>query len=266
LKPWLQFVVGLVTVSVATGLIYGSMLVSLAENIVPSAKFQIEATQVLLTSGETNEPISASSEPVESQSITSQPRTLPFCTPSAGWHRYAVQSGDTFTNLAVKFDTTVSSLLIANCLSEAVVLQTGAMINVPEIPSNFPGSGCGAPGNWLTYYVQAGDNLDGLSRLMRVSVSQLQYANCMGNSTTIMVGQPLKVPILPVFTPTFTFTPLPSATPLPSSTMPSLPTPSDVPAFGIFPYGITPVTPENSPNSILTPEPPSTFFQTIIVM
>jgi LysM repeat protein len=265
LKGWLQLVVGSIMAFVSIGLIYGSVLVSLAENGFLSAQSPIEGTQLFFEAGRTQEQGVPSSFPVETRAFTSQPDLTSVCTPSIGWQRYTVHYGDTFASLAMKFDTPISSLTSANCLKDVMTLLPGTMINVPETSSTMPAMKCGAPGSWPTYYVQAGETLYDLSRLLEVSVSQLQYANCMGSSTTIQVGQALRVPILPVYTPTSTFTRLPSATPFPSSTIPSLTpialTPIDYPTLEFIPFEIIPGTQENLPELKNTPEPTASVNQ-----
>ena len=55
---------------------------------------------------------------------------------------------------------------------------------------------CVPPGNWVIYVVQPNDNLFNLGIRYSVSVSELQIANCMGNTVTIYAGQRLYVPFV----------------------------------------------------------------------
>lgn len=53
---------------------------------------------------------------------------------------------------------------------------------------------CGPPVSWVLYTVQHGDTLTSIGLAYGVSVTQLQSANCLGNSTAIQAGMPLYVP------------------------------------------------------------------------
>jgi LysM repeat protein len=97
---------------------------------------------------------------------------------------------------------------------------------------------CGPPSGWVQYTVVAGDNLYRLGIAFGVSVSDLQWANCIGSSTTIRAGSNLWVPNRPTntsdvtntITPTKTSTntPLPPTnTSTPTNTATSTPTPTD---------------------------------------
>jgi LysM repeat protein len=116
---------------------------------------------------------------------------------------------------------------------------------------------CGSPNTWVVYIVRPGDNLYSISLLFRVTVAQLQQANCLGTSSILHTGQILYVPpwaplvrtptqpilVIPTFTPTQpilvipTFTPtdtqvlVPSdtATQPPVDTATEVPSPTDVP-------------------------------------
>jgi LysM repeat protein len=81
---------------------------------------------------------------------------------------------------------------------------------------------CGAPGSWGTYAVKPGDTLYALSQKFGITVSQLQQANCMGQSTLLKVGQKLRVP------------PGPPAPPLAATSTPGVPTPTPFPTVPTF--------------------------------
>ncbi|NSW51440.1 MAG: LysM peptidoglycan-binding domain-containing protein [Anaerolineae bacterium] len=80
---------------------------------------------------------------------------------------------------------------------------------------------CQPPVGWRLYTVQSGDNLYRISLKFRVSISLLQKANCLGNSTTIISGQLLWVPNVATSTPDVTETarPQPTHTPQPTPTI-----------------------------------------------
>ena len=64
----------------------------------------------------------------------------------------------------------------------------------------------GAASGWMTYRVQAGDTLSGLALNTGTTVAELRRINCL-TEDTIVVGQVLYLPRLPVRTPGATVTP-----------------------------------------------------------
>lgn len=80
---------------------------------------------------------------------------------------------------------------------------------------------CGPPSRWVVYTVRPGDTLYRLSKVLGVSISQLQEANCLGNSTAIRAGTGLYVPFLPPASPGPTIRPPTSMPPPPSPTKPA---------------------------------------------
>jgi len=47
---------------------------------------------------------------------------------------------------------------------------------------------CGPPDGWVDYTAHQGDTLEALSAAYRVSIEELQHANCMGTSTAVTAG------------------------------------------------------------------------------
>jgi uncharacterized protein len=80
---------------------------------------------------------------------------------------------------------------------------------------------CGAPSGWVTYIVQPGDTLFGLSQSLGVPVNDLRTANCL-ESDQLYAGQVLYVPYQPAppatAQPTLAPTARASVTPAPSAT------------------------------------------------
>lgn len=74
---------------------------------------------------------------------------------------------------------------------------------------------CGPPLGWVLHTVRTGETLESLSALYRVSVADLQDANCRGTMTFIVPGEKLYVPNVATSTPTFTPTPTITKTPTP---------------------------------------------------
>ena len=91
---------------------------------------------------------------------------------------------------------------------------------------------CGAPAGWVLYIVKQGDTLSSLSRVLGVSIAQLQSANCMGTSTQLYTGTSIYVPFYPPVVktaiPTNTTIP-PTKTPVPATKTAVPPTKTPVP-------------------------------------
>src|SRR5512133_4041154 len=114
------------------------------------------------------------------------------CPPPPGWVPVLVQGYDTLFAMATRYQTSADAIKQGNCLfSDQLVV--GSYLYVPLRPTAtfVP---CGAPYGWTLYYVVSGDTLYNISIRYRVTVPELQRANCMGNSTFIAVGKPIRVP------------------------------------------------------------------------
>lgn len=174
----------------------------------------------------TQSPNSLTDTPLPSPTSTFTPPPPPTnCPPPAGWAAVVVQWYDTLPALAQTHNVSPEAIRQANCLVSDQLVP-GSFLYLPPLPTAtlVP---CGAPTGWVNYIVQPGDTLFSISQKFRVSVADLQRANCLGNSTYIQAGKILKVPNVPTSTPphsptpsaTFivireeTFTPTPTATP-----------------------------------------------------
>ncbi|MDX1662577.1 MAG: LysM peptidoglycan-binding domain-containing protein [Candidatus Promineifilaceae bacterium] len=78
---------------------------------------------------------------------------------------------------------------------------------------------CGAPAGWVLYTVAPGDTLFRIALRSGASLTQLQRANCLGNSYKIYGGQRIYVP-------RYLAAPQPSPTPLPVEPTPTEPAPT----------------------------------------
>ena len=96
-----------------------------------------------------------------------------------------------------------------------------------ETPKPVITDSCGAPAGWILYTVKQGDTLSSLSRVLGVTIAQLQSANCMGSSTQLYLGTSIYVPFTPPVIKTAT--PIPSKTSIPNTKTPVPPT--NTPAF-----------------------------------
>ncbi len=193
-------------------------------------------------------PTGISASPTSPVIFTSPTATLSpstACPAPSGWNSYIVQLGDNLTALAQRYGVAASTLKEANCLVADELLPE-TRLHVPPYPTATP-IPCGAPRNWtMSYYVKSGDNLYQIGLKYRVSVQELQLANCLGYSTQIKVGQRLFVPNVPTSTPAVTNTP--PATPTSSHT------PTLNPSMTASPTNTSPSATETA---TFTPVPPT---------
>lgn len=162
--------------------------------------------------------------PAQVYNIPSVTATI-ACTVPLGWHEYIVQVGDTLADLATNMGVTQEELREANCLLSNE-LVAGTLLFLPPIqatltntpaPTQTPAQ-CGPPFGWVRYRIQAHDTLFRISLDYGVSVPQLQFANCMGNSTFLRTGDYIFVPNVATRTPDFSPTPTGTKSPTLTST------------------------------------------------
>ena len=216
---------GILFAIISVGLILGSLSAALTEGYVNQPR-PVE-TETSVPTRAAALPTSPSTPPAPplppptiipsspSPTATIAPPTA--CPPPIGWLEYIVQIGDSVDSLAQRYTIQPEELLRANCLfSPSLIPDT--RIYVPPFPTQTP-IPCGPPYGWITYTVKVGDNLYRISLAYRVSVAELQNANCLGYSTRINAGQRLYVPNVPTSTPAITNTPSPTNTFTPTITV-----------------------------------------------
>lgn len=263
-----QGALGILAALLSVAVILGSISISLSENGLklaqngtatrPPVQRVSPVTQPAETAtalpGETSTAMSenilltATPTPME-PSATSMPTPM-NCPPPEGWSYIITQVGDTLSDLAQRYNSTVDELRVANCLPPDELIP-GIRLYVPgeSTATTVP---CGPPTGWVQYTVQWGDSLFYLSQVYGVTVADLQWANCLGTLTTIRAGQLLYVPFLRVPT----RTPQPTRTPIPSSTSQPSPVPTETPSF-------TPFIPTDTPTQIIvtnTSIPPTSTY------
>lgn len=156
---------------------------------------------------------SATFTPSPTLTATSTEPPTPTCAYPAGWVQTTLTAEISLENLALQYGLTPEAILQANCLTAkllsanrviylppATITPTATQTEKPRKPkATEPGGAakCGPPPGWVIYIVQKGDTLYGIAVQSGASVAQLQWANCLGNSTAVRVGQKLYVPRLP---------------------------------------------------------------------
>jgi LysM repeat protein len=222
--------------------------------LTPSLTYTSIPTLPPLAPGDPTYTPSATPSPSQTPTPTSltTPTSAAACHVPSGWFTITVRPGDTLESLAAAYNSTPNALYQVNCLVTNT-LPAGALLYVPGVPPTQPPSPCGPPRGWILYTVLSGDTLYSLSKSFGVTVSQLQFANCLGSSTNIRAGSRIYVLNVPTRTPilTRTFTPVPTVVPT------ATPSPTQIiPSVTALPPSPTPVTPTVVPPSA-TPIPPS---------
>jgi LysM repeat protein len=215
----------------SVALVIGGISLALAESyvpVIPTPSETLALIPVIDTYTPTLQVVESFTPTTPSPTQTVPPPTN--CPPPAGWIAVSVQPGDTLASLATRHQSTPEQLLVANCLFSSD-LPTGSIVYVPSIPTqtSIP---CGPPAGWIRYTVRPGNTLTGLSQAFGVSVTQLQFANCMPfNQFSLAVGQVIWVPNVATRTPrataTATLTPVSIVFPTLTQTASVTPTPTN---------------------------------------
>lgn len=103
---------------------------------------------------------------------------------------YVVQPGDTLSTIAVKFNTSIAGIQLANNLRDARVVQAGQRIKIPTSKI--------APDEstfWFVHVVQAGETYGTIALSFGVQLSDLLRVNNITNSALVREGDRLIIPV-----------------------------------------------------------------------
>src|SRR3569833_105140 len=129
-------------------------------------------------------------------------QTAPPPPPVAEMQEYTIVKGDLLSHIATNNHVSTRAILDANPGIAPKRLKIGQKIKIPAPTSSSPTAVApmGAPmtadtaGGVATYKVKAGDTLTTIAKRNHVSIKAIQSANNLGSSTSIKVGQVLKMP------------------------------------------------------------------------
>jgi LysM repeat protein len=179
--------------------------------------------------------------PTRTPAPTSTPTPLPPLT-------YQVLAGDTLSDIAARFDTTVEAILALNPEVQPELLSVGYVLRIPAgtltptpTPTLDPSLPTPTTGDFIVHVVEQGDTLESIAEEHDVSINLIREANpeqLPVDSDSIFVGQSLVIPLgTPVPSVTPTVDPLATPTSAPPYEAPPLLSPPDGAAFvGIDSY------------------------------
>ncbi len=127
--------------------------------------------------------------------------SAPRPNPGSGQATYTVQQGDTLSDIALQYGTTIDALVRANTLGSTIIYagQTLVIPSSNSTPSATPPSqqvqqSQQPPSASGTYVVQPGDGLIGIASKLGVTQQALASANGLQPFDRLFVGQTLRVP------------------------------------------------------------------------
>jgi len=109
---------------------------------------------------------------------------------------YVVQPNDTLSQIARRFNTTVTTLAQLNGIVNINSIRVGQRLQLPTSGGGIPVPNASpTPATTpVTYVVQPGDSLYKIALQYRVSIQRLAEANQITNPNRIFYGQVLIIP------------------------------------------------------------------------
>lgn len=128
--------------------------------------------------------LSDSSNPIPTPNPSPNPSPEP-----GGTTTITIRWGDTLSELAIKYNTTVAILVELNNISNPDLIYAGAILIVPSSSSG------GSTSDEEIYIVKYGDTLSKIAREYNTTVNAIASINNIRNVNLIYVGQRLIIPI-----------------------------------------------------------------------
>jgi membrane-bound lytic murein transglycosylase D len=119
-----------------------------------------------------------------------------YTPPSSAYASHTVRSGETLSDIAVRYHTSVSKIALANNIRKQDFIRIGQKLKVPlsgtSLPSTAPVSTAKLSSDGK-YRVQQGDSLWMIARRFNTNTQRLQQVNGLKN-TVLQIGQVLVIP------------------------------------------------------------------------
>jgi LysM repeat protein len=146
---------------------------------------------------------------------------------SQGTAPYTVQSGETLSEIAARFNTTTARLIQINGIGDPDLVMSGTRLRVPVSSQRSASASSSAPAvnrNASEHVVQPGESLSVIAERYGTSVSRLVALNQLADPELVMVGTRLQLrgtPPAPRSTPKPAAQPRPAAPVTPAATTPA---------------------------------------------
>ena len=114
--------------------------------------------------------------------------------PQTGTTTIIIQWGDTLSQLAIDYNTTVEELVRLNNIANPNLIYAGDTLIVPTKETN-PGGNSGSTSDEVVYIVKRGDTLSQIALNFGTTVSAIAQRNNIQNVNLIYVGQRLIIPL-----------------------------------------------------------------------
>ena len=101
--------------------------------------------------------------------------------------QYTVRYGDTLSQIAYQYGTTVAELVRLNSIVNPNLIYVGQILTIPSRSSS-------SGSRYITYRIVYGDTLWGISRRYGTTVAELVRLNNIANPNLIYAGETLKIP------------------------------------------------------------------------
>ncbi len=138
-------------------------------------------------------PTTAPATPEPTLVFTTPVSTTPAPTPTSsptGQVTHVVQPGENLFRIALHYSTTVEAIASANSIANPTLIYVGQALTIPSPGGQAPSPTTGE----TTYTVQPGDNLFRIALGYNMSYLHLAQYNGIANTSSIYVGQVLRIP------------------------------------------------------------------------
>ncbi len=104
-------------------------------------------------------------------------------------YEITIKQGDTLSDIAIKYNSSVQEIMSLNRLRDSDKLQIGQKLKLPEKTNN------SKPSRKITHKVLNGETLDSISLIYKISQKEIADINNINNINFIYPGQILTIPL-----------------------------------------------------------------------